>query len=57
MNSGKGGGVSSVKKNKDNEQEYKSEDYAKKDFLKDLKKVCRPVKKRGDKRKPSSGKT
>lgn len=31
-------------------------DYTKDKFLKDLKKVCRPVKKT-DKQKPSSGKT
>ena len=45
MNLRKGGGVSLVKKNKYNEQEYTPEDYTKDKFLKDLQKVCRPIKK------------
>ena len=57
MNLVKGGGVNLAKKNKNNEQDYTPEDYTKDNFIEDLKKVCRPVKKQDNKQKPSSGKT
>ncbi len=39
------------------QEENNNEDYTREDFLKDLKKVSRPVKKQNDKQKPSSDKT
>lgn len=38
-------------------QKGNNREYTKEDFLKDLRKVCRPVKKEDDKQKSSSGKT